>query len=149
MSASVVARTHLLSRLSHTVCVVTCCSRGFGIVYSMLLRRCFMPFVRTVTGASMLWLLLWQVFEGGCVTMWCPVFLQTEDKVGVSASWTCFRPYTHHMSYPYTFSSLLLTHYTWISMKGTDLVWLLEISWIICCCCRTPLFLGCLKCYGT
>lgn len=33
--------------------------------------------------------------------MWCPVFLQTEDKVGVSAlteSWTCFRPYTDHMS---------------------------------------------------
>lgn len=31
--------------------------------------------------------------------MWCPVFLQTEDKVGVSAlteSWTCFRPYTDH-----------------------------------------------------
>lgn len=36
--------------------------------------------------------------------MWCPVFLQTEE-VGVSAlteSWTCFRPYTDHMSYTYT-----------------------------------------------
>lgn len=34
--------------------------------------------------------------------MWCPVFLQTEDKVGVSAlteSWTCFRPYTDRISH--------------------------------------------------
>lgn len=56
--------------------------------------------------------------------MWCPVFLQTEDKVGVSAlteSWTCFRPYTDHAVHTYkhfhaymclTLSPALLIHNT-------------------------------------
>lgn len=43
--------------------------------------------------------------KGGRVTMWCPVFSQTEDKVGVSAlteSRTCFRPFTDHAAHTLT-----------------------------------------------
>lgn len=72
--------------------------------YLACLLREWLPNIRIGVCICMLWLVLWQVFKGWCVTMWCPVFLQTEE-VGVSAlteSWTCFRPYTDHMSYTFT-----------------------------------------------
>lgn len=104
MSAFVLARTHPSSCLSpHAPCVwlhvvpealasyLACYSdSGLNLFQNIMIGVCI----------CMLWLVLWQICKGGCVTMWCPVFLQTEE-VGVSAlteSWTCFRPYTDHIS---------------------------------------------------
>lgn len=107
---------------------------------------------------------LQEFYKGACVTMWCPVFLQTEDKVGLSAlteSPTCFRPNTDHTTHIYKLNkqhsrayppyiepcASWLIHYTnttWLSIiyllvKGSGINLIVESSWIIVSGCSCTL----------
>lgn len=98
--------------LSSTVCAVTCCARGFGITFGILavIKTYIYSIVLGFESTFWSWYYgLQQLYKGGGVTMWCPVFLQTEDKVGVSAlteSRTCCRPYTDNATHTHAHTSI-------------------------------------------
>lgn len=106
MSASVVGKGQSPVLLVSAVCAVTCCARGAYSACSSLMV--VILFSSSCWGLQLHVVVLTVAYNslcgGGLVTMWCPVFLQTEDKVGVSAlteSWTHFRPYTDHTTNTY------------------------------------------------
>ncbi len=125
-------------------CVNSVCgnllSRGFCNVFGMLYSdggsNLFSP---SCWGFCMLWFCfncgLQQLYKGGHVTLWCPMFLQTEDKVGdiaLTESRTCFRLFTDHTTSMYKHIHTTHTepctpdtyqkHTTWLSIMNLLLV---------------------------